>query len=122
MAQEEFGQIFARMREMLANYAPKLRVREDTPVDYYLETEFSEKWNKPLFFGSAAIKRNYVSYYLMPVYMYPELLDGAPAQLKKRMQGKSCFNFKRLDEPLLQELEALTRQGFEKFEAEGLVK
>ena len=121
MAGEEFEAIFERMKAMLAQYAPRLRVREDTPRDYYLETEYSEKWKKPLFFGSAAIKKNYVSYYLMPVYMYPELLEQASPELKKRMQGKSCFNFKRLDGGLLGELEALTRQGFEKFQAEGLV-
>jgi hypothetical protein len=28
------------------------------------------------------------------------------------MQGKSCFNFKVLDETLLKELDHLTREGF----------
>ncbi len=29
------------------------------------------------------------------------------------MQGKSCFNFAKVDEPLLAEHEALTRRGYE---------
>jgi hypothetical protein len=29
------------------------------------------------------------------------------------MQGKSCFNFNKVDEPLMSELEALTRAGYE---------
>jgi hypothetical protein len=29
------------------------------------------------------------------------------------MQGKSCFNFAKVDEPLLAELEALTKRGYE---------
>jgi hypothetical protein len=29
------------------------------------------------------------------------------------MQGKSCFNFAKVDEPLLAELEALTKAGYE---------
>jgi len=36
-------------------------------------------------------------------------------ELKKRMQGKSCFNFKAVDEKLFKELRKLTRAGFQKF-------
>ncbi len=54
----------------------------------------------------------------MPAYMFPELLAGISPGLKKRMQGKSCFNFKGVDELAFAELANLTRQGFEKFEME----
>ena len=48
----------------------------------------------------------------MPIYMFPKLRDGLSKKLRARMQGKSCFNFKRADEALFLELEALTAQGF----------
>ena len=51
----------------------------------------------------------------MGVYASPELLAGISKKLKARMQGKSCFNFKTLDEPLFNELEQLTVQAFESF-------
>jgi len=54
----------------------------------------------------------------MPVYMYPDLLETISPALKKRMQGKSCFNFKNVDENLFSELETLTRLGFERFKQE----
>jgi hypothetical protein len=38
------------------------------------------------------IKKNYVIYHLMPVYLNPGLLEGMSPGLRKRMQGKSCFN------------------------------
>jgi len=66
------------------------------------------------------IKKNYVSYHLMPVYAFPELLESVSPELKKRMQGKSCFNFSKIDADTLKELAELTRKGFEKFKAEGL--
>ena len=59
-----------------------------------------------------------VSFYLMPVSMYPGLLETISPELKKRMQGKSCFNFKKVDKTLFDELAALTRQGFERFRKE----
>jgi pyruvate dehydrogenase complex dehydrogenase (E1) component len=50
----------------------------------------------------------------MPVYMYPDLLEGLSESLKKRMQGKACFNFKTIDPALLEELAALTQKGYER--------
>jgi hypothetical protein len=35
--------------------------------------------------------------------------------LKKRMQGKACFNYKTVDDALFVELEELTENGFEEF-------
>ena len=65
------------------------------------------------------IGKAYVSYHLLPVYVHPELLDSFSAQLKARMQGKSCFNFKTADEALFRELERLTRKGFAAFKKDG---
>lgn len=59
-------------------------------------------------FGAVTIKKNYVSYHLMPLYGHPELLDGVSDDLRKRMQGKTCFNFKTVQSALFEELKALT--------------
>jgi hypothetical protein len=65
------------------------------------------------------VKKNYVSFYLMPVYMYPDLLQDISPELKKRMQGKSCFNFKKVEPNLFEELAVLTRKSVEKFQQEN---
>jgi len=57
----------------------------------------------------------------MPVYMFPELLAGISKELKQRMQGKSCFNFKAEDPVLFRELAGLTERCFEKFSQERLL-
>jgi len=51
--------------------------------------------------------------------MYPELLQDISPELKKRMQGKSCFNFKKVEPNLFAELSTLTRKGAEKFKTEN---
>jgi len=58
--------------------------------------------------GGTRLGKRYVSYYLMSVYAQPELVASMSPELKRRMQGKSCFNFATIDEPLFAELEALT--------------
>ena len=118
-ANDKFPIVFAQLRSILQPYAQDLTVKVDTPDTYYLDGPYSEKWKKELFFGSTQIKKNYVSFYLMPVYMYPELLNEVSSELKKHMQGKSCFNFKEVEPALFDELAGLTRKGAEKFKEEN---
>jgi hypothetical protein len=70
-------------------------------------------------FAGTRVGKNYVSYYLMPVYGRPELLAGISPELRRRKQGKSCFNFSAVDETLMGELEALTARSFEAFMSPG---
>src|SRR3989337_2972929 len=111
----DFLPVFEHLKNILKPFEPKLTVTADTPGAYSLDGPYSEKWKKQLFFGSAQIKKNYVSFYLMPVYMYPDLLKNISPELKRHMQGKSCFNFKKIETPLFAELTQLTKQGFERF-------
>ncbi|GAB4417851.1 MAG: hypothetical protein Kow002_04430 [Anaerolineales bacterium] len=117
-ASHDFQTVFERLRAILKPYESQLNIKQDTDEHYYLEGHYSQKFKRNLFFGSAQIKKNYVSFYLMPVYMYPEMLENISPALKKRMQGKSCFNFKKIDEPLFEELEGLTEDGFTRFQNE----
>lgn len=57
----------------------------------------------------------------MPVYSFPDLLEGVSPALQTRMQGKSCFNFKDKDAALFRELAGLTKASFERYQQEGLV-
>lgn len=113
-AQAEFPIVFESLKTILKPYAKELTVKTDKPDLYYLDAAYSEKWKKELFFASAQVKKNYVSFYLMPVYMFPDLLKNISPELRKHMQGKSCFNFKKIEKPLFEELSQLTKQGFER--------
>jgi len=61
-------------------------------------------------FGSVQLKKN-VSFYLMPAHRHPDLLTGISPELKRHMQGKSRFNFKKLEPALFRELASLTEKG-----------
>ena len=119
-ATTDFPAIFARLKRMYTAI-PGAVVTADGPNGYSLNTPYSPKYKKELFLGAVQVKKNYVSFHLMPVYMYPDLLEGISPQLQKRMQGKSCFNFKKVDEELFAELEGLAARSVERVQREGLL-
>ena len=113
--------VFAELRAIMAPYAAKLDSKKNDATELYVDTMHIQKNRKPLFFGAVQLKKAYVSYHLMPVYVTPELLSGLSPALKARMQGKSCFNFATLDAALLKELAALTKAGYASYKERGFV-
>ena len=117
----KFNEVFHRLKAIFKPYAKKMVVVQDTPSCYYLDTRYIMKNKKPLCFGAVRLGKNYVSLYLMSVYASPDLLKAMSPDLKKRMQGKSCFNFKEVDEKLFQELDKLTKAGAARFSSEKFI-
>ncbi len=115
----DFQQVFAHIREMFQALEHRCVVLHDEPYRYYLGThEVRARDGYRTWFGGVEIKKSYVSAHLIPVYAYPDLLDGISAELRRRMQGKSCFNFKRI-EPALEEFGLLVGAGAERFGRDG---
>ena len=79
----DFETVYRELAEIMQPYAGKLDCKRDTPGDLYIDTFHIMKNRKPLFFGAVHIKKNYVSYHLMPVYVNPSLLDKTCASACK---------------------------------------
>lgn len=116
-----FTEVFTALKPVFAKYEKRLFVKTDRPDQYYLETKSRSWQGERMFFGAVRVGKAYVSVHLMPVYSYPELLKGMPSGLKKRMQGKSCFNFTNVDREAIGQLRDLVAAGFKKFGEEKLL-
>src|SRR5881227_728444 len=92
-----FDEVFAELKSIFKPYVKKMDIASDTNACYLLNTRYIMKNKQPLCFGGVRLGKNYVSFHLMSVYASPELLKNISPELKKRMQGKSCFNFKEVD-------------------------
>src|SRR5689334_5276802 len=108
----DFQPVFAALRAVMAEAEPTLVVKADNRTDYTLVTKspspFPQHKGEPMWFGAVRQGRAYVSYHLMPLYMNPALTAKVSEALRKRMQGKTCFNFKSVPEKgLLDELGTL---------------
>jgi hypothetical protein len=109
--------VAARLRQILERYVERLDVTQDGGGGMSLERPGPK--SPASYFGGIRVGKLYVSYYLMPVYGRPQLLDGMSLELRRRMQGKSCFNFTAIEEPLLRELETLTARSFDAFSSDA---
>jgi hypothetical protein len=110
-----FDKVFTKLKAIFRPYVKKMDVAADNQTYYLLNTRHIMKNKQPLCFGGVRMGKAYVSFYLMSVYASPDLLKSMSPDLKKRMQGKSCFNFKEVDEKLFKELAKLTKEGAARF-------
>jgi hypothetical protein len=115
----DFATVFAGLKQVLGAFEPQLRVSVDEPRKYYLVTKANSWKGGPMFFGAVMILKGYVSYHLLPLYACPELVKTVSPELKKRMQGKACFNFRAPDASLFAELKELTQAGIQKYRAKN---
>ncbi len=129
-ASQDFNSIFVRLRAILQNHAGTLAVADDSDSRYCLEgspgpatlAAWGGKLRKPnIPVAWVQIGKAYVSYHLMPLYGNSKLHDRMSKELKARMQGKTCLNFKRRDEELFKELEQLTAAGLTAFRRAGYI-
>ena len=118
---QDLSTVYASLHKILEPYASRLDVKKDDESELYVDTKHVQKNKKPLFFGAVQVKKSYVSFHLMPVYLKPELLVPVSAELKSRMQGKSCFNFASVEPVLFKELAALTKAGYASYKEQGFV-
>ncbi len=103
--------LFNMLSDLLKPYAKEMTVKYNTDTNFYLEETLSS--DKPQMFGVVQVKKNYTSFHLFPVYTHPDLLKDVSDELRKRMQGKSCFNFKKADQVPVAELEKLIGRAYE---------
>ena len=113
--------VFTALRKLLKPYEAELAIRTDKPGNCYLETRSSSLNGRRMFFAGAKIKKNYVSFYLPALYMFPDLSDRISPTLKKIMQGQACFNFTVANQDWFEELGRLTQAGYQKLKSESLL-
>ena len=124
----DFGSIFVRLRGILEKHSATLTVKADAPDHYSLEAGagpaalrvWGGKLKRPTIpVAWVQVGKAYVSYHLMGLYGNTRLRDGMSKELMTRMQGKTCFNFKVVDEKLFEELDQLTAQSIAAFRKAG---
>ena len=117
-----FDDTFATLKQVFRPHLDRLCVQTDTRTEYTLvgrkPSPFPQHKGHPVQLGSVRVGKAYVSFHLMPLYMNEALSSTISPALKKRMQGKTCFNFRSPpDAELIAELQRLAREGLQTLDA-----
>jgi hypothetical protein len=114
----DLSAVHARLRDILVAYRDGLAITKDGPGGVTLEVPGLE--GKPWgYVAGTRLGKRYVSFYLMPIYASPELGKDLSPALQQRRQGKSCFNFAKVDEALFAELSELTARAIPGYQAQA---
>lgn len=126
----EFEMVFDRLKQILKKYSGQLTIKPDSDSKYGLYAKvgpatlkaWKGKMKSPIMpLAWVEIGKAYVSYHLLGIYMNPKLQAEIPKELKTRMQGKTCFNFKKVDENVFKELDQLTAKSIAAFKKLGFI-
>ena len=126
----EFESVFVRLRGILEKHSAAFTVKADAAGHYALEARagpgavraWGGKMRKPAIpVAWVQVGKAYVSYHLMGLYGNTRRHGGMSKELKARMQGKTCFRFKVVDEKLFQELDQLTARSIAGFRKAGYI-
>ena len=117
----DFAGAFAQLREILRKHAAGMQVIADTASEFTVTSPAIGPNGKPMWFGQVKLGKSAVSYHLMPLYFNPKLDAEVSDELRKRKQGKTCFNFQAPDEALFSQLEELTRTARDQWEMRGFL-
>lgn len=108
---DDFAEVYARLRKIMLEAGPDMTINRDEPSVLELRTpNIDPNTKQPGWYGTVTIKKGYVAFHLMPLYTAPDLASAISPALAKRKQGKTCFNFKKIDEDLFEELSALAHR------------
>jgi hypothetical protein len=119
---------FAALRTILRNHQAAWSVQEDSATCYCLAgvpgPATLKSWGGQRRVPTIPVAwvhlgKSAVSYHLMGVAASTALLAGLSKDLKARMQGKTCFNFKTVDDAVFRELDDVTAKSIAGFKRAG---
>ena len=125
----EFESVFTRLREILRKNSATWSVKE-SPTRFELSGEVGpatlRAWggkvrSQTIPVAWVTVEKSYVSFHLMALYGNDKLLTTLSPALKQRMQGKTCFNFKTVDEALFEELRRVTAESLRSLKRAGFI-
>ena len=109
--------IFNRLKASLKKQCPPMVCTKDTdacheiignaPVPY----GSTKKIVPGMYFASAVARKNFVSFYFMPIYYHQKDYAGVCQTLLKSLKGKACFNFKKVEQIDTKELDVMLAKG-----------
>lgn len=125
---DERKSIFETLKRALEKCAPPMAVSKDKEGVYEL------MGNKPvpygskkkivpgMYFSSVVARKDMVSFYFFPLYYLKKDYQDLIPTLIKSLKGKTCFNFKKMEQLNAKELDIMLKKGVQAWKKSGYMK
>lgn len=120
--------IFTVLKEALARQCPPMVCAKDTAMAYEIIGNkpvpygSTKKMVPGMYFSSVVARKDMVSFYFFPLYSHERNFRNLAPTLMKCLKGKSCFNFKKEEEVVEKELNALLKKGIQSWKQQGYMR
>ena len=108
---------FEALKAVLIAQSDGMQVTQDGPRGFSLDIrgpiEFAGRQLPSLFFAAVKEGKHDTALHFFPIYSHPKRFADLPANLRKKLTGKSCFHFKTADPELLDAVAAMLARGRE---------
>jgi hypothetical protein len=120
--------IFNKLKSALKKQSPPMVCTKDKADCYELIG------NKPvpygsrkkivpgIYFASTVARKDMVSFYLFPLYYHEKEFAKLAPTAMKCLKGKTCFNFKKEEQVIDKEIDALLEKGAAMWKKSGYMK
>jgi hypothetical protein len=128
LTKKERLQIFDILKTGMRECCPPLVIKTDSKDTFEIignvPTPYGYKkvMVPGMYFASAVIREDRVSFYFFPVYTQPELFAHLAPALFKTLKGKTCFTIKKPESVSAEELRALFKKGIMVWKKLGYAK
>ena len=120
--------IFNKLKASLKKQCPPMVCAKDTPDSYEIIGNkpvpygSTKKMIPGMYFSSTVARKDFVSFYFLPAYSGKKDFVRIAPTVMKCLKGKTCFNFKKEEQVVEKELDALLKKGLEVWKKQGYVK
>jgi hypothetical protein len=125
---EDKTAIIALLRKSMGKCCPPMVVSKDTGDTYELMGNkpvpygSSKKIVPGMYFTSYVARKDAVSFYFFPIYFHLHDFGVTIPHLKKVLRGKTCFIFKKPEQVIVKELDAMIKKGVAAWKKNGYMK
>lgn len=122
--------VFVRLRDILATRSREFTISSDSAQHYCLNAPVGDatlkQWGGKIKTPTipvawVEVQQAYVSFHLMGIMGNTKLVNSLSSALRARMHGKSCFNFKAIDEMQIAELDRVTGESLRAMKTMGYI-
>jgi hypothetical protein len=128
LSPEDRELIFDTIRDSLKKVAPPMAISKDNPGVFELmgnkQVPYgSKKVIVPgMYFSSVVARKDSVSFYFFPMYYMVKDYETIFPTMHKYLKGKTCFTFKKPEQVVTKELDAMLKKGVQAWKKAGYMK